>query len=113
MGVASPSVEPEASAVTVSGALPDEGATVTAAAGAASGGGAPDGWNSYAPRSTYGSGPTPLFGVAGSSTRALPSASRPGCPPTAEFAESIAGDPAVRWKSPPAWLTHLGEPWTA
>ena len=113
MGVASPSVEAEASAVTVSGAVPDEGATVRAAAGAASGGGEPDGWNSYAPRSSYGSGPTPVFGVAGSSTRALPSTSRPGWPLTPEFPESIAGDPAMRWKSPPAWFTHLGEPWTA
>jgi hypothetical protein len=46
--------------------------------------------------------------VAGSSTRALPSMSAAGSPLTPESAESIAGDPSVRWKSPVVRLFHFG-----
>ncbi len=50
----------------------------------------------------------PELGVAASSTRGFPSTSVDGSPLTAESAASIAGDPALRWKSPPDWFTHKG-----
>ena len=40
-----------------------------------------------------------MFGVAGSSTLAVPKPSGFSSPGAAESAESIAGDPASRWKS--------------
>ena len=43
-----------------------------------------------------GRGPTPVLGVFGSSTLRRPSASTCGWPVTPEFAESMAGEPAVR-----------------
>src|ERR671922_1198458 len=109
IGVASLSEDALASAVTASGALPDEGATVRRASGGASLPGAA--WNSYAPLSSNGRGPTPVFGVAGSSTRGCPSTSTLGWAAAPESAESIAGEPASRWKFPPARSTHFGSAW--
>src|SRR5436190_19623180 len=63
---------------------------------------------SYAPRSSYALGPAPVFGVDGSSTRGRPSTSVADWPLTPEFAESIAGEPPRRCKSPPVRFTHLG-----
>ena len=43
-------------------------------------------------------GPAPVFGVAGSSNRAVPKPSGFGSPGAPELAESMAGEPASRWK---------------
>ena len=56
--------DPVASAVTVSGAVPEAGASVSTAGG-----------YSRAPRSAYATGPVPTLAVAGSSMRASPRAS--------------------------------------
>src|SRR5215210_4898531 len=95
IGVASLSVEPEASAVTERSIVPVDGVIDRTALGGAS----PAGRSSYAPRSSNVRDPAPVFAVAGSSKRAMPSTSEAGCPLTPESAESIAGEPAVRWKS--------------
>ena len=63
-------------------------------------------WNSNAPMSTNVVGPTPVFGVPGSSTRARPSRSVAGATTAGAvgpsggslLAASITGDPARRWK---------------
>ena len=51
------------------------------------------------------------MGVAGSSTRGLPSASIDDSPLAAEFAESIAVEPSRRWKSPESGASHSGSNW--
>ena len=98
------SEEPEASALTLSGSVPVDGVTVSAAVG----GWFVGGWNSSAPRSAYATGPRPVFGVRGSSARALPSASVAGQLLTPELALSMAGEPTRRWKSPLAGATNRG-----
>ena len=45
--------------------------------------------------------------------RGVPSTSKLGWPAMAALAESIAGDPAVKWKFPPATFVHLGLAWIA
>jgi transposase len=52
------------------------------------------GWYSYAPMSAHG-GPSPVFVVSGSSTRALPSMSNSGA--TVPSAASMQGEPGWRW----------------
>src|SRR5437764_10552135 len=55
-----------------------------------------------------------MFGVAGSSTLALPSMSVAGWFDAPESAESMAIEPACRWKSPLAGPTQRGSacrPW--
>src|SRR5439155_947268 len=86
--------EVEASAVTASGSVPDDGVTLSCATGGWFPPLVP--WNSSAPRSAYVTGPSPVFGVPGSSFRARPSASVAGQLATPEFASSIAGEPASR-----------------
>ena len=69
------------------------------------------GKNSSAPRSAYGTGPTPVFAVEGSSRRIPPSASVAGQSAIEEFAQSIAGEPPCRWKSAFAGSTNSGFAW--
>jgi hypothetical protein len=66
---------------------------------------------SKAPRSSKSRGPAPVLGVAGSSTRAVLSRSVSGWLGAAESAESMAGDPLRRWKSPAEGATHIGSAW--
>ena len=104
----SASLDPEASAVTRCGSRPTDGFTTREAVGRIT---TCVFWNSSAPRSAYATGPTPVLGVAGSSRRALPSASVAGQFATAEFAASIAGDPFTRWKSPAHGSRNAGSAW--
>src|SRR2546428_3228611 len=91
-------VEADPSATTASGALPAEGVTVSRATG----GGLTPGWYSYAPRSESFTGPTPVFGVAGSSARARPSAAFSGQSGAPEAPSSLAAQPRRGWKAPAA-----------
>src|SRR5258706_3368774 len=65
-------------------------------------------WYSYAPRSSYRRWPAPVFGVDGSSTRGLLSASTADSPDAAELAESIASEPTWRWRFGVVLLIHFG-----
>ncbi len=102
----SASDDAEASAETLSGAVPLEGVTVSRAVGGWFAGDEP--WNSSAPRSANVSGPRPRFGVPASSTRARPSASVAGQFAMPEFALSIAGEPARSSKLPCAGSVKSG-----
>src|SRR6185436_16657269 len=106
-GPGSGSIEPEASSVTLAGAMASAGVATSAATG-----GWPPGLNSNAPRSEYAIGPSPVFDVAGSSKRVLPPASVEGHSPDDELPLSIAGEPACRWKSPLAGFTNFGSSWS-
>src|ERR1043166_2747373 len=96
-------------AVTASGAVPDDGDTVSRATGGWFA--AVEPWNSSAPRSANVTGPRPRFGVPGSSTRARPSASVEGQFATPELASSMHGEPARSSKFPFAGSAKSGSAW--
>ena len=80
-------------------------------AGAVTTGAWSDAANSSAPRSAYGTGPTPEFTVEGSSRRIPPSASVAGQFAIEELAQSMAGDPPRRRKSAWPGSTNSGFAW--